>query len=164
MHKHHGDEKRMQLHQVTQGEELEIANPPDSNMTDEQFFYMEVSTKHAFCEGTPEWRCLESWESEASRVLATANRRTREMFRATGLKPAEIVGITLSSIFVACCALVGAFAYRRRMHSHLQKLEAELAGFRQAKREAKEKKLGGEHVASLVDEDGAKQVDGDDGL
>ena len=27
---------------------------------------MQVSSKHAFCEGTPEWRCLEAWRTHAT--------------------------------------------------------------------------------------------------
>lgn len=158
-----GSQGRVQLHQVATGEQLDISNPPDSNMTDEEYFYLQVSTKHAFCEGTPEWRCLESWQAEASRVLLAANQKARYIFHSSGLHPAAIVGIVLGSVLLACCACIGAVVYRRRMAAHLKKLEAELAGFRQATREATEKKRGGEHVAALVNEDGAKH-DEDDGL
>jgi len=141
---------RVQLHQVAPGEEIINFDAAHSNMTDEEFFYLQVSTKHAFCEGTPQWRCIEAWREQSHHANVVA----RKFMHEHGLEPAAIAGIAVGGVLLACCALACAFAYRRRMQAQLLQLESELAEFRHAKHEAKEKKKGGEHVAALVTADG----------
>ena len=40
--------------------------PSPSCLLSPSWLRMQVSSKHAFCEGTPEWRCLEAWRTHAT--------------------------------------------------------------------------------------------------
>jgi len=144
-----GDRNRdgvQQLHQVRPGEELALFDSTSANMTDEEYFYLEVSNNHAFCEDTPQWRCIEAWRAGS----VDANRLARSFMRSSGLEPAMIAGLAVGGVLLACCVIVFGLIYRRRMHDQLRNLEAELAEFRQAKRTADEKRRGGEHVLPLT--------------
>ncbi len=152
-----GAQQRVQLFPVQPGQEMESFDAAALNMTDEEYFYLRVSSSgHAFCEGTEAAFCFEAWQARADEAKRAANQLVRRYVRASGLSPLAITGIAVGGILLACCIALCAVAYRRRMQAQLLRLETELAEFRQAKREATEKRRGGEHVAALVEGDEAR--------
>jgi len=149
------DDKRVQLNTVKSGEKLlEGTNASETDVTSEEFFYVDVSSKHAFCEGTPEWRCLEAWRTHASEYADFMENESEYLIKESGMPAAAIVGITMSAIFAACCAIAWLLLFRRRWSAQLKRLENNLQAIREEQRATREKKRGGEEGTSLVEEGG----------
>ena len=136
--------QRTQLHPVQPGLGEEFTKTPSSmNMTEEEFFYMELSTQHSFCEGLPGWNCLQEWRQIADQE---ARSLTRSLLHKTGMAPLTVAAVSVGSALLLCCALLCCLVLRRQTQGQLAALKAELEAFRQAK----EKLKGGEQACGLV--------------
>ena len=151
------DTTRVQIHTVGENEAIltHERNLSSVNVSTEMFFYTQVSAKHAFCEGSAEWRCLQLWQEHAKEFSDFMNEKAIALIDASGLTPAGVAGIGLGSAAMCLATSVFAFLYRRRVSARVIKLEKELAEMREAKRQANEKKRGGEQGISLVGSDEA---------
>ena len=128
---------QMELHILSDGDEL-MQN--SSDLVTPEYFYVNVISSDAFCEGTPEWRCLSSWQQQATGYLASINSEASRVLDAAGLQPAAVMMITIVSAFLALCAVGCAFVHRRRWRTELGHLEAELSKLRhQTKRSVEDR-------------------------
>jgi hypothetical protein len=117
-------------------------------VTGRKYFYEEVISKLAFCEGSSESSCFSAWQLRAREYVDASRLSLNAKARLVteSVEPVTLVAVMLFSSFVALCTCACMLVHRRRLHAHLRKLEAEL----EARREASERARGGEDTAALV--------------